>query len=47
MSQALHLSLRHAFARPSLAQRLMRWLQRGWQARCARAESPTRRVPYY
>lgn len=47
MSQALPLSPRHPLARPTLALRLMRWLQRGWQARCARAESPRRRVPRY
>ena len=47
MSQALHPSPRDALARPFLAQRLLRWLQRRWQARCTRAESPTRRVPYY
>jgi hypothetical protein len=43
MLPALHLSV----ARLGLGQRLMRWLRRSWQARCARAESPTRRVPYY
>lgn len=47
MSQALPLSPSHTLARPALARRLMRWLQRGWQALCAQAESPTRRVPYY
>lgn len=34
-------------ARPSLAQRLQRWLLAGWHSLCAQAERPTRRVPRY
>ncbi|MBS0338937.1 MAG: hypothetical protein JSS56_00320 [Proteobacteria bacterium] len=35
-----------AFGRP-LVLRLLYWLQHGWRTRCARAERPRRRVPYY